>query len=156
MGARLTLGCWQPNPEIGIFKQFCSLDYKGVNTAFNKPMYSFTLDNVFSLPNDWQIGADLWLYSAANSQNCYIKPTQQISLSIRKAFLDENLVIQLKAVDLLDRASNKVTIYSGDIQSYMYNHHEPRNITLSVRYSFNKSKSKYKGTGAGKNEKRRM
>ena len=156
LGARLSFGCWQPNPEIGIFKQFCSLDYKGVNTSFNKPMYSFTLDNVFSLPNDWQIGADLWLYSAANSQNCYIKPTQQISLSIRKAFLDENLVVQLKAIDLLDRASNKVTIYSGDIQSYMYNHHEPRNVTLSVRYSFNKSKSKYKGTGAGKNEKRRM
>ena len=155
-GARLAFGCWQPNPELGIFKQFCSLDYKGVNASFNKPMYSFTLDNVFSLPNDWQIGADLWFYSAANSQNCYIKPTQQISLSIRKSFFDENLVVQLKAVDLLDRASNKVTIYSGDIQSYMYNHHEPRNITLSVRYSFNKSKSKYKGTGAGKNEKRRM
>ena len=119
-------------------------------------MYSFTLDNVFSLPNDWQIGADLWFYSAANSQNCYVKPTQQISLSIRKAFFDENLVVQLKAVDLLDLASNKVTIYSGDIQSYMYNHHEPRNTTLSVWYSFNKSKSKYKGTGAGKNEKRRM
>ena len=85
-GARLAFGCWQPNPELGIFKQFCSLDYKGVNASFNKPMYSFTLDNVFSLPNDWQIGADLWFYSAANSQNCYIKPTQQISLSIRKSF----------------------------------------------------------------------
>ena len=156
LGAQLAFGCWQPNPEIGIFKQVCSLYYKGVNTSFNKPMYSFTLDNAFSLPNDWQIGADLWFYSAANSQNCYIKPTQQISLSIRKSFFDENLVVQLKAVDLLDRASNKVTIFSGDIQSYMYNHHEPRNITLSVQYSFNKSKSKYKGTGAGKNEKRRM
>lgn len=156
LGVRLAFGCWQPNPEIGIFNQFCTITYRGVNTSFNKPIYSFTLDNVFSLPNDWQIGADLWFYSAANSQNCYIEPTQQISLSIRKSFFDDNLVVQLKGVDLLDRASNKVTIYSGDIRSYMYNHHEPRNVTLSVRYTFNKSKSKYKGTGAGKNEKRRM
>ncbi|MDE5585105.1 MAG: outer membrane beta-barrel family protein [Muribaculaceae bacterium] len=86
----------------------------------------------------------------------HIKPTQQLSLSVRKSFFNESLVLQLKAVDILDRASNKVTIYSGDIENYMYNHHEPRNIILTVRYTFNKSKSRYKGTGAGKNEKKRM
>lgn len=156
LGAQLTYGCWQPTPEIGVLKQFCSLDYKGVRTSFNKPMYSFTLDNVLSLPHDWQIGADFWFYSAANSQNCFIKPTQQISLSVRKSFFNDNLILQLKAVDILDRATDKVTIYSGDIQTYMYNHHEPRNITFTVRYTFNKARSKYKGTGAGKSEKRRM
>ena len=156
LGAQPSFGCWQPTPEIGLFKQFTTVYYKGVMTSFNKPMYSFTLDNIFSLPGNWQIGADIWLYSAANSQNCSIKPTQQLSLSVRKSFFNESLVLQLKAIDLLDRASNKVTIYSGDIQSYMYNHHEPRNVTLTVRYYFNKSKSRYKGTGAGKNEIRRM
>lgn len=119
-------------------------------------MYSFTLDNVFTLPNNWQIGADLWFYSAANSQNCYIKPTRQISLSVRKSFFNDNLILQLKAVDILDRATDKVLIYSGDIQTYMYNHHEPRNITFTIRYIINKARSKYKGTGAGKAEKRRM
>ena len=49
-----------------------------------------------------------------------------------------------------------MTIYSGDIQNYMYNHHQPRNIMFSVRYVFNKARSKYKGERAGKNEKRRM
>lgn len=156
LGAQLSYGCWQPTPEIGVLKQFCSVDYKGIKTSFNKPMYSFTLDNVFVLPHDWQIGADFWLYSAANSQNCYIKPTQQISLSIRKSFFNDNVSLQLKAVDILDRATDKVTIYSGDIQTYMYNHHESRNITFTVRYTFNKARSKYKGTGAGKSEKRRM
>ncbi|MDE6560623.1 MAG: TonB-dependent receptor family protein [Muribaculaceae bacterium] len=156
LGAQLSFSCWQPTPEIGMFKQFSSILYNGVMTSFNKPMYSFTLDNVFTLPGDWQIGADIWLYSSANSQNCYIEPTQQLSLSVRKSFFNESLVLQLKAVDLLDKASNKVTIYSGDIQNYMYNHHEPRNVNLTVRYYFNKSKSRYKGTGAGKNEKRRM
>ena len=156
LGAQLTFGCWQPTPEIGVLKQFCSLEYKGKDTSFNKPMYSFTLDNVFTLPNNWQIGADLWFYSAANSQNCYIKPTQQISLSVRKSFFNDNLILQLKAVDILDKATDKVTIYSGDIQTYMYNHHEPRNITFTIRYTFNKARSKYKGTGAGKAEKRRM
>ena len=38
----------------------------------------------------------------------------------------------------------------------MYNHHEPRNITFTIRYTFNKARSKYKGTGAGTAEKRRM
>lgn len=156
LGAQLTFGCWQPTLEIGVLKQFCSLECNGKETSFNKPMYSFTLDNVFALPHDWQIGADLWFYSAANSQNCYIKPTQQISLSVRKSLFNDNLILQLKAVDILDRATDKVTIYGGDIQTYMYNHHEPRNITFTVRYIFNKARSKYKGTGAGTSEKRRM
>lgn len=156
LGAQPTFGCWQPTPEIGVLKQFCSLECSGKETSFNKPMYSFTLDNVFTLPHDWQIGADFWFYSAANSQNCYIKPTQQISLSVRKSFFNDNLILQLKAVDILDRATDKVTIYDGDIQTYMYNHHEPRNITFTVRYVFNKARSKYKGTGAGTSEKRRM
>lgn len=156
LGAQLTFGCWSPTPEVGLLKQFCSLDYKGKKTSFDKPMYSFTLDNVFSLPHDWQIGADLWFYSAANSQNCYIKPTQQISLSVRKALFGDNLVLQLKAVDILDRATDRVLIYGGDIQTYMYNRRESRNITFTLRYTFNKARSKYKGTGAGKSEKRRM
>lgn len=71
-------------------------------------------------------------------------------------FFNDNLILQLKAVDILDRATDKVTIYGGDIQTYMYNHHEPRNITFTVRYVFNKARSKYKGTGAGTSEKRRM
>lgn len=156
LGAQLTFGFWQPTPEIGVLKQFCSLEYKGKEMSFNRPMYSFTLDNVFTLPNDWQIGADFWFYSAANSQNCYIKPTQQIGLSVRKSFFNDNLILQLKAVDILDKATDKVTIFSNDIQTYMYNHHEPRNITFTVRYTFNKARSKYKGTGAGKEEKLRM
>lgn len=156
LGAQLTFGCWQPTPEIGVLKQFCSLEYKGKETSFNEPMYSFTLDNVFTLPHNWLLGADLWIYSAANSQNCYIKPTQQFSLSIRKSFFKDNLILQLKAVDILDKATDKVTIYSGDIQTYMYNYHEPRNINFTLRYTFNKARSKYKGTGAGKAEKRRM
>ncbi|MDE6770694.1 MAG: outer membrane beta-barrel family protein, partial [Muribaculaceae bacterium] len=131
IGAQPTFGCWQPSPAIGMLKQFCTLNYKGVETSFNKPMYFFTLGNIFSLPKSWQIGADLWLYSASNSQNCYVKPTQQLSLSIRKSFFNDNLMLQLKGVDLLDRATNKVTIYSGDIENYMYTHHEPRNITFT-------------------------
>jgi len=54
---------------------------------------------------------------------------------------------------VLDIGSDKVTIYSGDIQNDIYNHHEPRNIVFSVRYVFNKSRLKYKGEGAGKAEK---
>lgn len=156
IGAQPSFGCWQTTPEIGILKQFCDLYYRGRNTKFNKPMYSLTWENIITLPHDWQFGADLYLYSAANSKNCYVKSTQQLSFSIRKSFFNESLILQLKAIDVLDRGSDKVTIYSGDIQNYMYNHHQPRNIMLSIRYVFNKTRSKYKGEGAGKSEKRRM
>ncbi len=156
LGAQLKVGCWHPTPEIGMLKQFCTVSYRGEKRSFNKPMFSFTIDNVFSLPNHWQIGADLWFYSESNSMNCFVESTQWISLSVRKTFFNGNLMFQLKGSDLLDRGSNRVTIYSGEIKNYMFNHHEPRNITLTIRYAFNKKKSKYKGSGAGKTEKSRM
>ncbi len=156
LGAQPSIGFWQTTPEIGILKQFCNLEYRGQKINLNKPMYSFTWENVITLPQNWQLGADLYSYSSANSKNCYVKATQQLSFSVRKSFFNECLILQLRAIDVLDKGSDKVTIYSGDIQNYMYNHHQPRNIVFSVRYVFNKARSKYKGEGAGKNEKRRM
>ncbi len=156
LGAQPSIGCWQTTPEFGFLKQFCNLEYRGQNISLNKPMYSFTWENIITLPQNWQLGADLYLYSSANSRNSYVKATQQLSFSVIKSFFNESLILQLRAIDVLDRGSDKVTIYSVDIQNYMYNHHQPRNIVLSVRYVLNKARSKYKGEGAGKNEKRRM
>lgn len=75
---------------------------------------------------------------------------------VRKSFFNSNLSFTLYATDLLNNYSDRTTMYSGDIMTYNYNQFESRSIRLAIRYKFNATRSKYRGTGAGDNEKSRM
>ena len=44
----------------------------------------------------------------------------------------------------------------GDSQMYQCYRHSSQRLLFSIRYAFNQTKSKYKGTGAGKDAKDRM
>lgn len=85
-----------------------------------------------------------------------MKPTNKIDLLVRKSFLNNNLSLTLYATDLLNNYPDRTTMYSGDIMTYAYNQFESRSIRFAVRYKFNTTRSKYRGTGAGENEKGRM
>ena len=77
-----------------------------------------------------------------------------MSASLYKSFLKESLILQLRTNDLLESKQN-ITMYSGKrvMQQTQVFH---RQISLTLRYKFNTSKSKYKGTGAGESQKNRM
>ena len=77
-----------------------------------------------------------------------------MSASLYKSFLKDHFTVQLQANNILE--SKQVgTIYSGIrvMQNTQFFH---RQISLTLRYKFNATRSKYKGTGAGQSEKNRM
>ena len=156
IGAQPTIGCWKPQPVIGMMKQFYTTTYRGEKLSLGKPFFSFTLENLFSLPKNWTLGADFQFTTAGNGQNTFMKPTNKIDLLVRKSFLNNNLSLTLYATDLLNNYPDRTTMYSGDIMTYTYNQFESRSIRFAVRYKFNTTRSKYRGTGAGENEKSRM
>lgn len=156
IGAQPTIGCWQPQPVIGMMKQFYNTIYRGEKLSLGKPFFSFSLENLFSLPKNWTLGADFQFMTAGNGQNTFMKPTNKIDLMVRKSFFNSNLSFTLYATDLLNNYSDRTTMYSGDIMTYNYNQFESRSIRLAIRYKFNATRSKYRGTGAGDNEKSRM
>lgn len=156
IGAQPTIGCWKPQPVIGMMKQFYTTTYRGEKLSLGKPFFSFTLENLFSLPKNWTLGADFQFTTAGNGQNSFIKPTNKIDLLVRKSFLNNNLSLTLYATDLLNNYPDKATMYSGDIMTCTYNQFETRSIRFAIRYKFNTTRSKYRGTGAGENEKSRM
>lgn len=156
IGAQPVIGCWKPQPVIGMMKQFYTTTYRGRKLSLGKPIFSFTLENLFSLPDDWTLGADFEFTTAGNGQNTFMRPTNKIDLMVRKSFLNNNLSLTLYATDLLNNYPDRATMYSGDIKTFTYNRFESRSIRFAVRYKFNSVRSKYRGTGAGENEKSRM
>ena len=88
-------------------------------------------------------------------ENIYLEDNPiDLSASLSKSFLKDNLTLQLRADDILE-PKQVATFYSGlrVMQDTYYFH---RQITCTLRYKFNSTKSKYKGTGAGESQKSRM
>ncbi|MCD8310119.1 MAG: outer membrane beta-barrel protein [Prevotellaceae bacterium] len=156
LGAQPVIGCWKPQAVVGVIKQFYSTTYRGEKLHMGKPLFSFTLNNTFSLPHSWTLSADLQFTSAGNMQNMHTSATNEIDLMVSKSFFKDNFTVSLYANDLFDGSAAHTTLYSGDILTRLYNKAEQRNVRLTLRYKFNTARSKYKGTGAGESEKERM
>lgn len=77
-------------------------------------------------------------------------------MSLTKTFFDDRLSIRLQGYDLLGTEKNKKLSHFDCIQTEQIGWNDSREIGLTVRYKFNTIRSKYKGTGAGNEEKERL
>lgn len=156
VGSQPTIGCWSPQPTLGILNSIYTTQYLGTQKRFNKPFVFFECDNSFSLPKNWIFNVDLMVQTAGNAQNCYIKASGYVNVDVSKSFFNNDLTIKFSANDIFDTNNERIVMYNGDIKVSANNYQESRNVNMSVRYTFNTSRSKYKGSGAGNDEKNRL
>ena len=150
-----TVGWWRPQIGLGLRKQWYEGETPQGKERFNKPMGSITFNNNFKLPKGFLLDLNGNWTTKGHSENIYVeKDMIDLSASLYKSFLKDNLTIQLRANNLLE-SKQVVTAYSGIrvMHNALASH---RQITCTLRYKFNSTKSKYKGTGAGESQKSRM
>ena len=58
--------------------------------------------------------------------------------------------------DIFEKSDNVVKLYKQSGYLEQTNIYDKRRVSVTVRYKFNPAKSKYKGTGAGNDEKSRL
>ena len=85
-----------------------------------------------------------------------LKPTNTLNASVRKSFLKNALAVEVFANDILDDESTEMRMYSNAYSLRMWSKRSMRTYGITLRYNFNTTQSKYKGTGAGAQQKRRM
>lgn len=142
---------------IGVKKQWLTVESFGEPFDMKTPVYTASLNNTIELPKDFIIALDANIQSKGAYQNIYMEhPTGSVNLSVRKSFLKDALCVELKGTDLLDTNKDYYHLYSGDYNIYQKNSYDTREVSVTVRYKFNATKSKYKGTGAGESQKNRM
>lgn len=71
------------------------------------------------------------------------------------AFLKDALSIELRGHDLL-LAKEDMFVQTHIFSIFQGNIRDTRKASLTIRYRFNSARSKYKGTGAGEQQKSRM
>ena len=161
-----TVGCWNMNYTLGIQPQWLSITVddpreasgKRVTTFNGKPIFFVQLQNTFTLKGGWQLELGGQVNSRGYSQNLYLRNTYvDVTAAVQKTLLkDGSLVLRLEGADLLGMAHYDVDSDFGSHTIMQTNRMDTQKVKLSVRYNFNAAPSKYRGTGAGADEKARM
>ena len=167
-----TIGVWTTSNTIGLQKQWLSFNLDDPREAtgkrevrYDKPMFIFNSDNAFRLRNDWQIELNSEFYSKAHYRNArLLQHYWNLTAAVQKSLLkDKSLVLRLSVSDIFNTARHDAildlgnyTLEQSDIFGGQRGQYSFHRINLSVHYSFNATKSKYKGQGAGEDMKKRM
>lgn len=151
-----TISWWNPQFMAQVYKQWFHIDGKDGELTLSKPRMTLVWRNSFTLPAGFLFDVDGTYYTKGHIQNMYMGINSlNVSMGLYKSFFKERLSFQLQVTNLLEKDDVDCTIYSGikTTTDYITNF---RRISLTMRYKFNATKSKYKGTGAGESQKNRM
>ena len=165
MSANPTWGVYSPNWSVGMQKPWNKFEFYDpreesgkVMVTYSKPMFFFTLNNAFRFRHSWQVEANMNIRTGGDNINFRMTtPMYNLGFVVQKCWLkNDALCLRVSVSDVLRRSLQDV--YS-DAGFFIYKEHPFRNnhrLDISLRYTFNASKSRYKGTGAGKDAQSRM
>ncbi|MBR3014416.1 MAG: outer membrane beta-barrel protein [Bacteroidaceae bacterium] len=161
-----TFGVWNMNYTIGLQKQWLTInapdprEASGIRvTKFNdKPMFLAQLLNTFTVKDGWQFELGGLMQSKGYTQNLYLRNVYfDLTAAVQKTLLKDNsLVLRLEGHDLARQAHANVDSDFGSHTIKQTNMMDTQKVKFSIRYTFNTAQSKYRGTGAGADEKARM
>ena len=158
--ATLTLapavGLWSPQFTAMLSKQWFCVDTPRGRENFGNPVGSFRWENNFRLPAGIQLDVDFGASTRGHDESFRVlRPSWYMNASLYKGFLGDRLSLQLRASDLFNSSRAPLTLYSGN-RLMTLDQESRRRVSLTIRYKFNAAKSKYKGTGAGREQRSRM
>ena len=156
------VGIWSLNATAGFDKQDLYLDVEGPKGVYcvyyDKPRYTLNAYNSFTLKHGWKFDVNL-MYRSSGCSNAFYNNTYNLRLGLvaQKSLLKDNsLTLRAAVLDCLQR--NRMNEFSdcGYNQIQQNNRFSTHKLMLSLIYRLNATRSKYKGTGAGKDAQARM
>ena len=153
------------SPKFGIFRPTWGFNYNqqffdtkkyGASKALSKPLLSCSLNNNFSLSETMNAAIRLNASTTHADGFLMMKSGYSVNLQFDKSFANRTWIIYLSANDIFKTAKERWTMYGLGAGTTKDCYNYTRNISLQVTYNFNAKRSKYKGTGAGNEEKSRL
>ena len=153
------------SPKLGIFRPTWGFNYNqqffdtrkyGASKALSKPLLSCSLNNNFALSETMNAAIRLNASTTHADGFLMMKSYYRVDLQFDKSFANRTWIIYLSANDIFKTAKERWTMYGLGAGTTKDCYNYIRNISLQVTYNFNAKRSKYKGTGAGNEEKSRL
>ncbi|WP_314572997.1 outer membrane beta-barrel family protein [Alloprevotella tannerae] len=136
-----TIKFWRPKIEMSVFKQIFT--YHGRN--YNKPYFSYELDNLFRLSKHVNLSFDIWGTAAGNLYLSDFKPSFRTDIGLNASLLKNKLAVWIKISDLFNTNKERWSSHINDVYYSKNRKLDTRGVMLQLRYSFNPQRSKYKG-----------
>ena len=165
LSANPTFGIWSPNWTVGGQKYWNTMEFDDprsetgkVKETYTKPIFFIDLNNAFRLPHRWQLEANMSIMTKGDVINFRMQSASyNLGFVVQKCWLkNDALCLRASISDVLQRSSQAIHMDCGGYQMTENAVRSNHRLNISLRYTFNASKSKYKGTGAGKSERQRM
>lgn len=153
------------SPKFGIFRPTWGFNYNqqffdtkkyGASKALGKPLLSCSLNNNFALSETMNAAIRLNASTTHADGFLMMKSGYSVNLQFNKSFANRTWIIYLSANDIFKTAKERWTMYGLGAGTTKDCYNYTRCISLQVTYNFNAKRSKYKGTGAGNEEKSRL
>ena len=151
-----SFGLYQPALTMGMVKEWIKIPSPTGFISPERPIYFVQFNNNFRLNSTLTASADFMFTSKGDLENVSLtRATNVLDLSLTKTFLGDRLSVKVGGTNLLNSQQN-VALHYGKRSLRQQNRHDSRELELTVRYKFNAAQSKYRGTGAGDDEKARL
>lgn len=151
-GAQFTVGVWQPKVNVGIMKQWLSVDYSTGQMNLNNPVGLIQFQNAIHLPYDIWMNLDMQWMSGGNNDNTKQSSSSYLNVKFYKAFFNNKFSLTLEANDIFNKSNRNVTLLNKDVTIHRFNTTNNHTFILTLQYTFNSSRDRYRGQGAGTNE----
>jgi len=149
-------GWYCPTWQLFYQQQYLDNEKYGVATKLNKPAFGATWNNKFVMSPTFTG----WLTLHGNTYSCSgfqrNRPGYYVSLRLVKTFCNDKLSVSLSGDDLFRSQKEQWTIFGDHVTLNKDSYNNNRSVVLRVTYKFNATRSKYKGSGAGNDEKARF
>ena len=149
-------GFYQPTLSLSYFQQQFDAQAYGLATKLNKPEWQINFRNWFIIGKTAKAMLYLHYSTSYNYGFNYNAHEFNVNARMQKSFLNGSLIVSLFANDIFRNLRERWTGYypvtTMTKDAYIYT----QSIGFSLSYNFNTTRSKYKGTGAGNEEKNRL
>ena len=157
IAAAPTFGIWHPRLTLALVKQWLTMDSIDGTINLDQPLPVVQFSNTLVLPKGFMINADYAFQGKGDSRIYHLmRPTNNLNASVRKGFLNNTLTLEIFANDILDDNITLIRVYNDAYSLNQWSKVSMRTFGMTLRYNFNTTQSKYKGTGAGTSQKERM
>ena len=149
-------GIYQPRLTMGLIKDWVKIPSPTGFICPKRPLYMIQFVNNFRILPTLTAQANLDITTLGDKENMSINRAGFfLYLSVTKTFLNDRLSVQVAGHNLLG-AYEDLNINYGLRSMRSITKNDSRQLEVTVRYKFNATGSKWRGSGAGQSEKARF
>lgn len=147
---------WRPEWMAACNTQWLDVPHLDGRKSLNGSVFHLQWGNAFVLPADFLLRIDVCWESPGYSRNQRLRASGFANISLNKDFARGKWNLMLEADDLFHTIREASWQYDRRNLEYRVSTGSTRQIKIAVRCKLNDSRNRYKGTGAGTDEMRRL